>query len=245
MVIRHITYSLDSALLGVAVNFVIAVFAIMVWWVYRRQLATMNAALEESRRNNQATEDANRKLLEESRKDSLTALEETRRSNAATERSNEIAEQSLVLGRRSWLIAVDINAPAIFAPGKPWGVSVTVRNCGGIPATNVNSRFGLILVRNHQPLPEEIELSTDPPTGVAIITPGSVERTAGSQWLILPELEVREIKSGDLRLYIYNRLDYRDALLDMQERHRWSSGCWIFDSERKRWLIAEKHNNAP
>jgi hypothetical protein len=103
MITRHIiTYSFDSAILGVAINAVIAFFAIAVWFVYRRQLATMNETLEESRRNNRITEEDNTKLLDQSSKSALAALDSACRSNESTEESNKIARQSLEESKRSF-----------------------------------------------------------------------------------------------------------------------------------------------
>jgi len=80
MVIRHaFRYVFDSPLflgiVGAVSNAIIAGFSILIWRVYRNQLATMR-----------------------------DALTETRESNTATKESNKIAERSILLGGRSWVV---------------------------------------------------------------------------------------------------------------------------------------------
>lgn len=89
MIVRHvIRYVFDSALffgiVGAASNAIIAGFSVLIWRVYRNQLATMR-----------------------------DALIETRESNAATQESNKIAERALLVGNRAWIVPrIDDRTPA-------------------------------------------------------------------------------------------------------------------------------------
>jgi hypothetical protein len=173
------------------------------------------------------------------------SAEAAKASAEATEESNRIAERSMKLGRRSWLVPSTFVAPKTFAPDRPWEVHIEIVNCGGIPATNVVSRFSVVLLTVPEPLPEEIEFEGNGPIGVITIAPGKAQATGAGQSLILPKSTLDNIMTGRVALYISLRLDYRDGLLDSSEPSRWSSGCWRFYPERNNWATSEKHNNAP
>jgi len=186
------------------------------------------------------------KALREAKKSREETAAAALRSDEATKKSNKIAEDNMKLGRRSWLVLSRLRAPKTLVPDEQWEFTMTVNNCGGIPATNVACRFSLLLVATPRPLPEkqEIKLSA-PPIGVAALAPGKAPVTGVGQDLKFTKAILEQIKSGELAMYIYCRFDYRDALLDQLAPDRWSSGCWRFWSDRGSWIIAEKHNDAP
>jgi hypothetical protein len=133
---KHYIYVFDPllfiAIVGAAANVVIAVFSIVIWRVYRNQLATMK-----------------------------TAVEETRQSNRAIDESNRIADRNLELGRRSWLVVtISTGFPSIpdtNSPGRSISSDVAVQNVGGVPA--IIQRFGCDFVLDN--LPERLSLSAD------------------------------------------------------------------------------------
>jgi hypothetical protein len=170
------------------------------------------------------------------------ALKETQRSNEATEESNRIAKRSLELGRRAWLVASEINAPTVFIPDQPWTVRMSVENCGGVPATSVISQVHCLVIPADSPLPDELQLTAIPPTGIAIVAPGH-PRSLTTDLPGLQSDDVEAFKSGAVTLYIYCRLHYKDVLIDSPER-RQASACWRLLRAPDRWAIAEKHNTA-
>jgi hypothetical protein len=215
MIRHHIVYIFDSALLGAIADSTVAIFAIMVWVVYLRQLRTMNAALEESRRNNQAIEETNKALLEEARKANSATLEETQRSNAATDRSNEIADRALIYGKRSWLIPeIDERSPFKEEGGSVWKVAFYISNTGSVPGVMINA---------HARVDTDPQFESSNPqmfdTNGAVILPGAV----GDRGMRVKAEVPAEIPEGQVlgttgpSICVYCSIRYKDVFSDEWE----------------------------
>jgi hypothetical protein len=153
-IIRHVTYSLDSALLSVALNAVLALFAYLVWRVYRKQLKAMEDTLDEAKRYNQAAEEANHTLIEQTSLNNMHALEQSRLSNEAANASFKIATDSLEAARRRNEIA----GHSLIYPNRAWvlfgsieltkmgenivEIAIDVNNYGPTPALEVGVASG-------------------------------------------------------------------------------------------------------
>jgi hypothetical protein len=240
MVIRHVvTYALDAALLGVAVNVVIAVFAILVWSVYRRQLATMKAALEESRRYNQAAELATKALLEENRAHDIAVLGETRRSNASTENSNQIQRQAMVAANRAWVGIVGLSKPTPLTAGPP-GLEVILRNSGHCPATNIVGRSSSALVYEQLNQAPEPAVS-GPPMSIAVLFSGATSPTTlGGTGPSLSDNDIAHVKEGKLFLYYCGVFSYEDGFGSTQE----TRCCFYYNRDTSSWDWAHVGNRA-
>jgi hypothetical protein len=146
--------------------------------------------------------------------------------------SNEIADHNLKLGRRSWLVLSKLRAPSTFVADEPWEFRITVKNCGGIPATTVACRYSVLMVEGSTPLPEAQEMAVNlfktPAIGVAAMAPGKTHVTGVGQGLNFSKDRLEQIASGAVKMYLYCHFGYRDVLLDQLEPNRWSSGCWRF-----------------
>jgi len=148
------------------------------------------------------------------------ALAETRRSNKATEESNEIARQSLILGRRAWLIP-KIDAEPLSKSGR---FTVSLANFGGAPA--IVKRIGMngipvqLMPSDFELLPKEIYKP-----GNAIVPPGTND--------LVVSMEIPECQTGPDRdlLVVYCRIEYTDVF-DVPRETRL---CWFRLHGRRQW----------
>ncbi|HVT19435.1 MAG TPA: hypothetical protein VHQ90_25060 [Thermoanaerobaculia bacterium] len=179
-----------------------------------------------------------RRAIREARESREEAAAATLRSNEATEESNRIAERSLELGRRAWVIMTGMVAPTKFNPGEPLRIKTTMRNSGGVPATNVISKLAIAIIPSTAQLPDE-----PPPThGEEFFAVVPVGRPVKGLGIFdgLSESEANGIESGRDTLYFVCRIDYTDTF----RKPRWSIACWRYAREFDRWVVAAKHNHA-
>jgi hypothetical protein len=150
------------------------------------------------------------------------AFAETRRSNEATGKSNAIAEKSLELGRRAWLVIAGMNPPFSGAPGELATSSVLLENIGGVPAIVI--RYGWELVAGD--LPERLDLSPERTSrGGAIIFGDKKELLESTRRLTPKEYSIiANEKGADEKdhLYLYWVIEYSDCF----EKIRSTAKCW-------------------
>jgi hypothetical protein len=158
-------------------------------------------------------------------------------------KQNELTEKTLILGRRSWLIITDLNAPVEFLANEPWHFSAKIKNCGGVPATEVVSNIGTMFSRSPAELPNELVSPDKTVIGAEIIAPGHSSSKGTLRPNIFPVVLIDAIQNGDVALYLYWSVEYRDVLSRDEEIRR-SSACWRFEPEVREWVAAEKHNTA-
>jgi hypothetical protein len=215
----------------------LVVVAVLQWFAMRQQAAAghqqsgyMRDSLGETRRaaDAAAAGAAAAKLAAEAAKTSAEAAQE----------SNKIAEQSVELANRAWVIMTGADAPTKFTPGEPWRIKTTMRNSGGVPATNVVAKHAYAVIPSDAPLSDEEPAAYGeeffavvpvgrPAKGVAIF-PG------------LSEQEVNGIENGDSALFFFCRIDYTDTF----KKPRWSIACMRYDLQIGDWVVAQKHNHA-
>lgn len=220
MIHHQVRYVIDWALLAKwsnASNIVIALFAGVVCFVYWKQLVTMRRALAGTKASNEIA---------------AMALEQTRLSNAATERSNEIAERSLVLGRRAWLVIRGV--PKISIDGWTFD-DVTVENVTDMPA--VIQRFGTCSV-------EKLDAST--PKDWKYVKAGEVVVRGKQASIDFPSVALPSLNLNDPDTYrvldrvsIYCVVEYTDCF-----EKTWSTTAYwreLKEVEGGHWQLGAAH----
>ncbi len=154
------------------------------------------------------------------------SLEETRRSNAATEKSNEIAE----LGRRAWLVPVDIankvGGVSVFDSGE--GVQISLRNFGGTPAVNAVITSSITLIKGYPTPPERLTPGAARKSTTAVCVNEEIKISEP-----LPPISKEERRQMDLRqlnLLCYCEVTYTDSF----GGNRNSAAGWM-SSSGARW----------
>jgi hypothetical protein len=240
--IRHVTtYALDSALLGVLLNGVLALLAYLVWRVYRNQLTVMEDTLKESRRYNKAAEEANEVLRQEARTNNLNALEQTRISNAATDESIKLAKDTLELGKRAWIVA---DFEPVYTYGRTGPIfehyKISATNVGGIPATDVEAWCSFDSWDSLKPTDEVPEDIT--PKHSQLLGKGSVVG-AGRPLDWSPAADWYHANAGNTGTLVtcYCKITY----LDFFKQPRETVACWQYKGgniSSKEWVASSKHN---
>jgi hypothetical protein len=130
--------------------------------------------------------------------------------------------------QRAWLIAKEIKSFNL-APGTGIAVSVIVENPGRSPATKVRSiRFAGLRARDEKFDPREQPLSKAQiqSGGLAVIGPGHSQAMPVTINPLTPE-QIRKIRTGDTKLYLYGRIEYSDSFRN--SRHTRFCFVWVSD----------------
>ena len=160
------------------------------------------------------------------------ALEETRRSNANTAESNRIAERSLLLGRRAWLIPrIDRRSPT--DPTETLGgrrLIVWISNTGGMPG-KITSAGGNM--KAGKPSGDEVEISCHPHS--AIVSPSTANGEDPFLTFPVEDFTGREMnfKTGAEVLYAACRINYIDAF----EKQFYTEMKWFRGREGKWYTL--------
>lgn len=168
------------------------------------------------------------------------ALIETRRSNDATDKSNEIAERSLELGMRAWVVVSINDTPKDHDAG---GLIIEMSNLGGIPATNGEVWYRFDAWETGE-IPEVIPRGPYSESGIVIgsgrthiITP------PWESWSPLFRNYEERIVHGGLLVTFYCEVSYFDVF----GKERKTIACWRHSPKttafaHQSWVYAPKHN---
>jgi hypothetical protein len=201
---RTVTYLFDPAIVNAVSDVIIAAFSVLICFVYWRQLHTMRAALEE-----------------------------TRRSNAATEESNKIAERTLELEMRAWLVISPLPLKGLTLSSLK--AQVAVINVGRTPATHV---VGRIRLGTAEEVPDEISLPEVESPSIAILGPGeNLAWTSVEVELNLPYERQEQLKKGHVLLLLYSVAEYHDIF----NKARKTTACWQYRFEARAWGVTPMH----
>ena len=160
------------------------------------------------------------------------ALAETRRSNAATEKSNQIAQQSLELGTRAWLVVSPKSDTTVSWPSP---TTIEITNVGGTPASEVVVRYS---VKYAKTIPKSIHPETSFP-GRAVIGPRS-QADPPRKAIYYPVNEILQaVHEKRLILFLYVKIEYRDYF----GKPRMTTACWEYMPDVYTWKTAALHNS--
>lgn len=154
-------------------------------------------------------------------------------------KQNKLTEKSLVLGRRAWLVASEVKPeghPVLAGVRIPCVITLT--NAGSTPATNVAiDGTGDLFLGPIIPDAVNWTPTNDPPSS-SVLGGGLTLYT--KIWVrALSEDEVTQVEKGDATLFLYLRIEYRDIF----KKQRWTTACWQYDHDSRKWAIAPKHND--
>ncbi len=131
---------------------ILGVYIVARYTRYTRRLVDLtNDSLDAAKESSAKALEQARESLKAANDSSALALEQTRASNDATKKSNEIAERSLLLGRRAWLTIRSLRAYRREPSFKEHDVgktaehqlSVFIANVGGVPTSALMASFFL------------------------------------------------------------------------------------------------------
>jgi hypothetical protein len=134
-------------------------------------------------------------------------------------------KEEMKIDQRAWVGFTEINDWNLEA-GKPFVITVQVKNVGKTPATNVASGFGVTFLPRGTPPPYEdvVNAFMGPPT--SLLLPGESHdlkgmirnRVSGA----MPPEDIDKVRSGELVIYAIGKITYNDIF----NFSHWTKYCY-------------------
>jgi len=158
----------------------------------------------------------------------------------AAQANVKVVQKTMRLEQRAW-VAVETLDDAGFEPGKPYRVTITFKNTGRTPASEIESDVESEPVPKGEPVRF---IYTEKPVKGGLISPNSVARrdlfaTHGNP---LDAFDFADFELGNRTEYVYGFLRYRDIFRD---KH-WLTFCFhvAFAHEHYYYVGCDEYNDA-